>query len=127
MEYMAKNIPLWQITTWDKNFNNVDKEWQPKTIKYKYLLSDELDSLRVDDGDIRILYTGKDVGYTTEELAGDNISEGELFRFHGVVFLLLSIIRASLLLGITELQRAMIQANLPINIFIIICKETLVK
>ena len=100
MEYMAKNIPLWQITTWDKNFNNVDKEWQPKTIKYKYLLSDELDSLRVDDGDI---------------------------RFHGVVFLLLSIIRASLLLGITELQRAMIQANLPINIFIIICKETLVK
>ena len=78
MEYMAKNIPLWQITTWDKNFNNVDKEWQPKTIKYKYLLSDELDSLRVDDGDIRILYTGKDVGYTTEELAGDNISEGEV-------------------------------------------------
>ncbi|MFR2554233.1 MAG: restriction endonuclease subunit S [Clostridium sp.] len=75
---MAKNIPLWQITTWDKNFNNVDKEWQPKTIKYKYLLSDELDSLRVDDGDIRILYTGKDVGYTTEELAGDNISEGEV-------------------------------------------------
>ena len=78
MEYMAKNIPLWQVTTWDKNFNNVDKEWQPKTIKYKYLLSDELDSLRVDDGDVRILYTGKDVGYTTEKLAGDNISEGEI-------------------------------------------------
>ena len=75
---MAKNIPLWQVTTWDKNFNNVDKEWQPKTIKYKYLLSDELDSLRVDDGDVRILYTGKDVGYTTEKLAGDNISEGEI-------------------------------------------------
>lgn len=78
MEYIEKNIPLWQVTTWDKNFKNVDKEWQPKTIKYKYLLSDELDSLRVDDGDVRILYTGKDVGYTTEELAGDNISEGEI-------------------------------------------------
>lgn len=78
MEYIEKNIPLWQVTTWDKNFKNVDKEWQPKTIKYKYFLSDELDSLRVDDGDVRILYTGKDVGYTTEELAGDNISEGEI-------------------------------------------------
>ena len=78
MEYIADRIPLWQVTTWDKNFNNVDKSWQPKTIKYNYLLSDELDEIRVDDGDVRILYTGKDVGYTTEELAGDNISEGEI-------------------------------------------------
>ena len=70
---MAKNIPLWQITTWDKNFNNVDKEWQPKTIKYKYLLSDELDSLRVDDGDIRILYTGKDVAV----IGGGNTAVGD--------------------------------------------------
>ena len=42
------------------------------------MLSDELDSLRVDDGDVRILYTGKDVGFTTEELAGDRLSEGEI-------------------------------------------------
>ena len=78
MRYIAKDIPLWQVTIWDKKFNNVDKKWQPKTIKYKYLLSDELDSLRVDDGDVRILYTGKDVGFTTEELAGDRLSEGEI-------------------------------------------------
>ena len=76
MIYIAKDIPLWQVTIWDKKFNNVDKKWQPKTIKYKYLLSDELDSLRVDDGDVRILYTGKDVGFTTEELAGDRSSVG---------------------------------------------------
>ena len=78
MEYIAKNIPLWQVTTWDKKFNNVDRAWQPKTIKYNYLLSDELDEIRTDDGDVRILYTGKDVGYTTESLAGDNLSEGEI-------------------------------------------------
>ena len=78
MRYIAKDIPLWQVTIWDKKFNNVDKKWQPKTIKYKYLLSDELDSLRVDDGDVRILYTGKDVGFTTEELAGDRLNEGEI-------------------------------------------------
>ncbi len=78
MEYIAKNIPLWQVTTWDKNFNNVDRSWQPKTIKYNYLLSDELDEIRTDDGDVRILYTGKDIGYTTESLAGVNLSEGEI-------------------------------------------------
>ena len=78
MEYIAKNIPLWQVTTWDKKFNNVDRSWQPKTIKYNYLLSDELDEIRTDDGEVRILYTGKDIGYTTEKLAGDNLSEGEI-------------------------------------------------
>ena len=78
MEYVAKNIPLWKVTTWDKKFNDIDKDWQPKTIKYKYLLSDELDSLRVEDGDVRILYTGKEVGYTNEDLAGQSISDGEI-------------------------------------------------
>ena len=78
MEYIAKDIPLWQVTTWDKKYNNVDKKWQPKIIKYHYLLSDELDSIKDENGDVRILYTGKEIGYTTEELAGDNISEGEI-------------------------------------------------
>ena len=78
MEYVKKDIPLWQVTTWDKKFNNVAKEWQPKTVKYNYLLSDELDALRVDDGNVVILYTGKDSGVTTEELAGENLSEGEI-------------------------------------------------
>ena len=78
MNDIIKEVPLWSITTWDKKFNGVEREWQPKTIKYKYLLSDELDQLKVDGGNIRLLYTGKDVGFTTEELAGDCISEGEI-------------------------------------------------
>ena len=78
MEYVKKNIPLWSITIWDKKFNNVEKEWQPEVRKYKYLLADELDSIKVENGDIRILYTGKDTGFTTEELAGDAIAEGEV-------------------------------------------------
>ena|GEM_PF-621937 len=78
MEFIEKGIPLWKITIWDKRFNNVDNEWQPKTIKYNYLLSDELNSIKYEDGDVRILYTGKEVGYTTEELAGQNLSEGEI-------------------------------------------------
>ena len=78
MEFIEKGIPLWKITIWDKRFNNVDNEWQPKTIKYNYLLSDELNSIKSEYGDVRILYTGKEVGYTTEELAGKNLSEGEI-------------------------------------------------
>jgi Restriction endonuclease S subunits len=78
VEFIEKGIPLWKITIWDKRFNNVDNEWQPKTIKYNYLLSDELNSIKSEDGDVRILYTGKEVGYTTEELAGQNLSEGEI-------------------------------------------------
>jgi restriction modification system DNA specificity domain protein len=78
VEFIEKGIPLWKITIWDKRFNNVDNEWQPKTIKYNYLLSDELNSIKYEDGDVRILYTGKEVGYTTEELAGQNLSEGEI-------------------------------------------------
>jgi len=78
VEFIEKGIPLWKITIWDKRFNNVDNEWQPKTIKYNYLLSDELNSIKAEDGDVRILYTGKEVGYTTEKLAGQNLSEGEI-------------------------------------------------
>ena len=75
---MANRVPLWSVTTWDKKYNAVEKEWQPQTIKYKYLLSDELDRICVEGGDVRLLYTGKDIGYTTEELAGDALAEGEI-------------------------------------------------
>lgn len=75
---MANRVPLWSVTTWDKKYNAVEKEWQPQTIKYKYLLSDELDGICVDGGDVRLLYTGKDSGYTTEDLAGDALAEGEI-------------------------------------------------
>ena len=78
MNYVVKNVPLWSVTTWDKKFAGVEKSWQPKTIKYKYLLSDELNQLKTKGGDVRILYTGKDNGFTTEELAADYISEGEI-------------------------------------------------
>ena len=34
MRYIVENVPLWAVTTWDKKYNAVDREWQPKTIKY---------------------------------------------------------------------------------------------
>ncbi len=77
MHNIVKDIPLWSVTTWDKNFSGVDRNWQPRTIKYKYLLSDELDQINI-GGDVCLLYTGKDIGYTNEHLAGDALCEGEI-------------------------------------------------
>ena len=77
MKNIVENVPLWSVTIWDKNFNGVEKSWQEKTIKYKYLLSDELDRINI-GGEVRLLYTGQDVGYTTEELAGEAICDGEI-------------------------------------------------
>lgn len=73
-----KNIPLWEITAWDKKFNAVDSSMQKKIYKYNYLLAKELDDLVDDKGDIRILYTTDDIAYTTEEKAQGKISEGEV-------------------------------------------------
>ena len=78
MGYIRENVPLWSITIWDKKFNNVDKNWQPSVRKYKYLLADELEAIKVKNGDVKVLYTGKDTGFTTEELAGDSLAEGEI-------------------------------------------------
>ena len=77
MEYVAQGVPLWSVTIWDKKFTGIDRSWQVSTKKYKYLLSAELDAMNT-GGDVFLLYTGKDEGFTTEELAGDAISEGEV-------------------------------------------------
>ena len=72
------NIPLWELTAWDKKFNAVDKSMQKKVIKYKYYLAKDLDALVDDTGDIRILYTNEKVAYTSEEKCNGNICEGEI-------------------------------------------------
>jgi len=70
--------PLWSITTWDKKFNAVEKEKQPKVIKYHYYLASELKPLIVDGGYVKLLTTNESDIWTTEELVQNNISEGEI-------------------------------------------------
>lgn len=77
MSYVAENVPLWSVTIWDKRFTGVDKAWQPQIRKYKHLLASELDSLNF-GGDVAIVFTGKEEGSTTVELAGDALCEGEI-------------------------------------------------
>ena len=69
---------MWEVTAWDKRFQGVDKFMQSKIIPYTYLLAKDLFALAVPKGDIKLLSTGVQEGWTTEELAGDYLSEGEV-------------------------------------------------
>lgn len=70
--------PLWEVTVWDKKFNAVDRNKQPKVINYPYLLAAELFALEKEGGNVFLLSTGEQTGWTTEELAGENLCEGEV-------------------------------------------------
>ncbi|MDY6084428.1 MAG: restriction endonuclease subunit S [Dialister sp.] len=62
----------------DKRFNAVDKKKQPQVDNYKYLLANDLFSLEVKGGDVFLLSTGEQTRWTTEELAGEYLKEGEV-------------------------------------------------
>ena len=70
--------PLWSVTIWDKKFNSVDKKKQPKVISYPYLLAKDMFALEQENGDVFLLSTGEQTGWTTEDIAGDFLCEGEV-------------------------------------------------
>lgn len=72
--------PIWSLTAWDKKFNGVDKEKQKNVISYKYYLSTDFAKVEKKNGNIKYISTGisGDDRYTTEELAGDYLAEGEV-------------------------------------------------
>lgn len=69
---------MWELTAWDKKFQGVDKSMQSKIFPYTYLLAKDLFALAVPNGNVKLLSTGVQEGWTTEELAGEYISEGEV-------------------------------------------------
>ena len=69
---------MWEITTWDKKFQGVDKSMQSHIIQYPYLLAKDLFALSIPNGNIKLLSTGVQEGWTTEEVAGEYICEGEV-------------------------------------------------
>lgn len=70
--------PLWEVTIWDKKFNAVDRYKQPSVIKYHYLLANDLKPLIVEGGSVKLLTTSTTDLFTTEERAGESVSEGEV-------------------------------------------------
>ena len=72
--------PIWSVTIWDKKFNGVEKFKQNKVISYKYFLATDFNKIENTEGNIKYISTGisKEDRYTTEELAGDYLAEGEI-------------------------------------------------
>lgn len=72
--------PIWSLTAWDKKFNGVDKKKQKKVVSYKYYLSTDFTKVERKNGNIRYIATGisGEERYTTEELAGDYLANGEV-------------------------------------------------
>jgi type I restriction enzyme S subunit len=69
---------LWEVTAWDKKFNGLDKHMQKKVIIYPYVLANKFKELELEKGNVRLLSTGNYIGWTTEELAGKHLCEGEI-------------------------------------------------
>jgi type I restriction enzyme S subunit len=69
---------IWEVTTWDKKFQGVDKSMQNHIIHYPYLLAKDLFALSVPNGDVKLLSTGTEEGWTTKEVAGKFMCEGEV-------------------------------------------------
>lgn len=65
---------LGEITKWDKRFNGVGN----KPVAFKHVPAAQLKSLLTNNGDIKLLSTGKFDGYTSRQLAGDNLNVGEI-------------------------------------------------
>lgn len=73
-------VPLWSVTAWDKRFSGVNRSMQSKIVPHKYYLSAEFDKVERSFGDVLYLPTGvtQQKRYTTTELAGEYLSEGEI-------------------------------------------------
>lgn len=69
---------LGEVTIWDKFFQGVPRQLQPEIIRYPYVLANVFSEIERKDGDVLLLSTGNYVGWTTEDLAGDNLCEGEV-------------------------------------------------
>lgn len=74
VEYM----PLWSVTAWDKKFNAVDRSMQSKICKYPVLLAKDLFEMQQEEGNVFLLSTRTETGWTTEKIAGDYLCEGEV-------------------------------------------------
>lgn len=76
--YEVERQPLWNVTIWDKKFNAVEREKQKIVITYPYLLASDLFKLEQPNGDVFLLSTGEQTGWTNEDLAGENLCVGEV-------------------------------------------------
>lgn len=69
---------LGDLVIFDKRFQGVDRELQRSILSFTHVSAEELRAMETSEGDVRLLSTGSYDGYTTEEIAGSYLSEGEV-------------------------------------------------
>ena len=69
---------LGEVTFWDKRFQGVDSTLQKTVLKFKHISAEKLKRLKVPNGTIKLLSTGNFDGFTTVDLAKDEINIGEV-------------------------------------------------
>lgn len=69
---------LGDILIFDKRFNGIPRERQMTIAHFNHVSAEELKSLKLESGDVRLISTGLFDGYTTEEKAGLNLNRGEI-------------------------------------------------
>jgi type I restriction enzyme S subunit len=74
---------LWELTAWDRKFNGLEREKQKKVINYPYILANRFKELEQPIGSVRLLSTGNYIAWTSEELAGENLCDGEIVAIPG--------------------------------------------
>ncbi|WP_434325012.1 restriction endonuclease subunit S [Mycoplasma capricolum] len=72
-------MKLWEVVYFDKKFKGVEKNKQKSILKYQHISSEELKSIKKDDeGNVRLLSTGKLDGYCSIESTNIWVNFGEV-------------------------------------------------
>ncbi len=69
---------LGEVIVFDKRFNGIPKENQPRITQFTHVSAEELKNLKTEKGEVKLLSTGLFSAYTTTDLARDYINEGEV-------------------------------------------------
>ena len=69
---------LWEVTYWDKRFNEVENFKQAKVLKYRYFLAADLKALASDTREIKLLTTNKSDLWTKSGNLSIEAHEGEI-------------------------------------------------
>ncbi len=69
---------LGEVVTFDKRFKGVDRSEQRQVVSFSHVSAEELKLMAIEEGNVKLLATGLFEGYTSEEIAGDNLCEGEV-------------------------------------------------
>lgn len=75
----VKYLELYKVIKWNKRFSGVNKEWQPEIVSIKSNVSaQELKSLALDSGHIKLLSTGNFDGYTDRSVYTGDVNDLEV-------------------------------------------------